>query len=129
MKGVQASRGGPKISHLLFADDCILFGPVTFHGVNILKDALREYEHNFGQCVNFEKSTIFFSSNTIDAIKTQIVDNLRVHISKNSKKYLGLSNMVGRRKRASFQTLKDRLKKRINGWRMRFLSLGGKKLL
>ncbi|KAK5824413.1 hypothetical protein PVK06_019185 [Gossypium arboreum] len=35
MKRVKASRRGPEISHLLFADDCILFGEATHKGARI----------------------------------------------------------------------------------------------
>lgn len=44
----------------MFADDYILFGEVSNQGINTLKDILAEYEACSGQCVNFEKSTIFF---------------------------------------------------------------------
>ncbi|KAA3465141.1 reverse transcriptase [Gossypium australe] len=64
IRGAKASRRGPEISHLLFADDCILFGEASEKGARILKDILKEYEGCSGQCIDFNKSTIFYSSNT-----------------------------------------------------------------
>lgn len=61
LPSVQTSRGGPMISHLLFADDCILFGEASLWVVRVLKDILLEYEVNLGQCINFVKSSIFLN--------------------------------------------------------------------
>ncbi|KAH1122210.1 hypothetical protein J1N35_005370 [Gossypium stocksii] len=96
MKGVRPSRRGPEISHLLFADDCILFGEATQKGAKILKENLKEYEQCSGQCVNFGKSTIFYSSNTIERDKTETLSLLVVRCSTNLEKYLGLPNVVVR---------------------------------
>ncbi|KAA3475195.1 reverse transcriptase [Gossypium australe] len=59
IKGAKASRKGPEISHLLFADDCMMFGEATEEGARVLKDILKVYENCLGQCVNFGKSTGF----------------------------------------------------------------------
>lgn len=64
LKGVKASRNGPLISHLLFADDCILLGEATRRGAQVFKNTLHEYRICSRQCVNFDKSTVF-------SIKTQ----------------------------------------------------------
>lgn len=124
----KASRNGPLISHLLFVDDCILFGKATVDGARALKSILLEYENCSGQCVNFEKSSIFFSKNTEESICLLISRELRVRHSTNPKKYLGLPNLVGRSKKLSFQTLKDRIKVRIDGWATKCLSQGGKEV-
>lgn len=44
------------------------------------------------------------------------------------EKYLGLPNMIGRRKKESFQYLKDKVNSRIRDWSIRWLSQGGKEV-
>ncbi|KAH1031000.1 hypothetical protein J1N35_043174 [Gossypium stocksii] len=72
LKGVKASRNGPVLSHLLFTDDCILFEEATLQGASFLKQVLKEYESCSGQCVNFEKSMVFFSSNSQERAITDV---------------------------------------------------------
>ncbi|KAA3466579.1 reverse transcriptase [Gossypium australe] len=128
IKGAKASRRGPEISHLLFANDCILFREATKEGAGQLKRILKEYEKCSGQCVNFNKSTIFYSSNTLEASKREILSVLGVRSSNEMERYLGLPNVIGRRKKKSFQSLKEKLQLWIKGWSNRFLSQGGKEV-
>lgn len=57
-KGVRASRSEPLISHVLFVDNCILFGEASTRGVTVLMNILKKYEESSRQCVNYDKSTI-----------------------------------------------------------------------
>ncbi|KAA3478618.1 reverse transcriptase [Gossypium australe] len=127
-RGVKASRRGPEISHLLFADDSLLFGEATKERAIFLKEILKQYEQSLGQCVNFNKSTIFFSWNTLDEVKQEISNVLGMRQSNNIERYLGLPNVVGRKKRESFQNLKDKITQRIGQWSTRYLSQGGKEV-
>ncbi|KAA3480980.1 reverse transcriptase [Gossypium australe] len=93
LKGVKASRSGPAITHLLFTDYCILFGEATRKGASLLKGILKEYGNCSGQCVNSNKSTIFFSSNTAEGNREEVLAILRVRSSTDMEKYLGLPSM------------------------------------
>ncbi|KAA3477472.1 reverse transcriptase [Gossypium australe] len=44
LRGVKVCRGSPTITHLMLADDCILFGEASNRGVEVFKDVLMEYE-------------------------------------------------------------------------------------
>ncbi|KAA3488795.1 reverse transcriptase [Gossypium australe] len=110
VKGARVCRRGPAISHLLFADDCMLFGEATEQGVRNIKAILKEYEGCSGQCVNLNKSTTFYSSNTSEATKTLVEGMLGVRRCSSPEKYL------------------DNISLRLDRWSNRFLSQGGKEV-
>ncbi|KAA3476412.1 reverse transcriptase [Gossypium australe] len=128
LKGAKASKSGAAITHILFADDCTLFGEATRKGASLVKGILKEYGNCLGQCVNFDKSSVFFSTNTAQENKEEVLGILGVRASTNMERYLGLPSLVGRRKKESFQALKEKVLFRIKGWCNRFLSQGSKEV-
>ena len=63
LHGVSVGHGCPPISHLMFADDLMLFCRATATEVEVLKDCLETYKRWSSQCMNKEKSSIFGSRN------------------------------------------------------------------
>lgn len=46
-----------------------------------------------------------------------------------TSKYLGMPSIIGRKRKATFSFLKDRMWQKINSWNGKFLSKGGKEVL
>ncbi|KAL9662425.1 hypothetical protein QQ045_027258 [Rhodiola kirilowii] len=63
LKGIRICRGAPEITHLLFADDSVVFLRATMSNVTNLKKVLMMYEEVSGQKINLVKSKICFSKN------------------------------------------------------------------
>lgn len=89
-----------------------------------MKNILQEYEICSRQCVQFTKSYIFYSSNTLSKDRRDVKSILDMCSSFDIKRYLGLPTFVGRRKRATFQSMKDYFNKCVTDWNIRFLSKG-----
>ncbi|KAA3489989.1 reverse transcriptase [Gossypium australe] len=53
---------------------------------------------------------------------------LGVRMASNPKKYLGLPIMVGRKKTWAFANFVDRFRKRVEGWSLCYLSIGGNEI-
>jgi hypothetical protein len=64
LQGVALCRKGPRITHLFFADDSLLFTKATTRDCAKLQEILLTYERASGQQVNRDKTTIFFSKAT-----------------------------------------------------------------
>ena len=64
LKGVATSPKGPRISHLFFVDDSLLFYGATPSKWHRLVEILEVYEKATGQMLNRDKTSIFFSRNT-----------------------------------------------------------------
>lgn len=65
----------------LFADDCILFGEANRSGASTLKNILTEYENYSRQYVNFDKSSIFYSFNTLSSDRKGVENILGIRSS------------------------------------------------
>lgn len=75
---------------------------------------LFEYDECSGQCVNFDKSTIYFSTNNLVNELMHLLSSMSVWYSNNPDWYLGLPNLVGKNKKASFQVIKDHMRSKID---------------
>uniref|UniRef100_A0A2N9HS98 Reverse transcriptase domain-containing protein n=1 Tax=Fagus sylvatica TaxID=28930 RepID=A0A2N9HS98_FAGSY len=60
-KGFTLARTCPRVSHLLFADDLIIFASANREGAKAIQKCLSKYQSWSGQKVNMNKSAIMFS--------------------------------------------------------------------
>ena len=129
LKGITVCEGTPTIHHLLFADDSLLFGSASIEECTNIRNVLLDYERASGQKVNFEKGSIAFSKGVSPDQKIALADILGVDIVEKHEKYLGLPMYLGKKRTETFSFIKEKLKKKIEGWQGKLLSSAGKELL
>lgn len=95
LHGMNVARGAPSISHLLFTDDYFLFFRANVHESENMKFVLDIYSATSRQKINFDKSTICFSSNVGLSVRETVVQTLRVLGGNTVGRYLGLPSLVG----------------------------------
>jgi hypothetical protein len=121
--GVKFGPQGPNITHLLFADDSVVFLEASEENLNTLRDVLRTYEECSGQRVNKQKSSIFFGKGCSDDVKTNLKNLIGISCEALSEKYLGLPTAVGRSKDSAFKHIPDRSRGKVDCWKRQGLSM------
>ena len=129
IRGFSLCKRGPKISHLFFADDSLLFCRATLSDLQVIQNILSLYETASGQKLNREKTTIFFSKAVSEDTKILISNYLEVPEVKEYEKYLGLPAVVGRKKKESLSYIKERVWTKLQGWKEKLLSQAGREIL
>lgn len=81
IEGINTSRFGPSITHLLFVDDSFLFLKVNDSGISTMQSILDFYCNLSGQLVNLQKSSIFIIPNSPPSIYTSISSSLHIPFS------------------------------------------------
>ena len=129
IEGFSLCRNGPKLTHLFFADDCLIFCRATLEECLKIQSLLDIYEVASGQMINKEKTTLFFSGNTDTQTQDAIKVALNVPAIQHYEKYLGLPSFIGREKKACFTKVKERIWARMQGWKEKLLSQAGKEVM
>nr|XP_023927486.1 uncharacterized protein LOC112038880 [Quercus suber] len=129
IRGISICRNGPRLTHLFFADDSLIFCRASVQDCTHIQNLLAIYGEASGQQLNREKTTLFFSKNTDSEIQDSIKDLLGVPEIKQYDKYFGLPSFVGRRKKASLAYIKDRIWTKLQGWKQKLLSQAGREVL
>ena len=129
LRGFSLCKRGPKLTHLFFVDDSLLFCRANLDECSNILKLLGVYEQSSGQKVNKEKTALFFRKSTPQATKDSIKGLLGVQELMFYEKYLRLPSLVERGKKASFNYIKERVWRKLQGWEGKLLSQARREVL
>ncbi|XP_004248595.1 uncharacterized protein [Solanum lycopersicum] len=125
-KGFHMERNGPKINHLSFADDIIIFASTDSNSLHLIMKTIELYEEVSDQQVNKHKSFFMVTSNTGHDIIEEI-KRATGYSRKNSPiNYLGCPLYIGGQRIIYYSEVVEKVIKRIAGWHSKILNFGGK---
>ncbi|XP_075653885.1 uncharacterized protein LOC142624235 [Castanea sativa] len=125
----QNQWGGPLLSHLFFANDSIIFCKASIKECDSLQRVLKVYELASRQQLNRAKTSLYFSSNIAREVQEEIKSRFGAQVIKQHEKYLGLPLLVGKNKKNTFREIKEKLARKLVGWKEKLLSKAGKEIL
>jgi hypothetical protein len=129
ISSIHVSRRGPSISHLLFADDSILFFKLEENQSRHVRDLLAVFEKSTGQKLSPSKCSLLVREEADIAVVNQVRQILGIERAGFDEKYLGLPMPEGRLKSGWFQSIEERYVKRMTDWKERTLSQVAKEML
>ena len=122
---MKTSQEGLPFSHLMFANDVVLFAKADLGNCMAIRDALDTFCSNTGQTISEAKSRVFFSPNVDRDSKESLCDVLGFTSTTNLGKYLGIPiKHPGSPLDVNF--ILDRVKQKLAGWKSNLLSLAGR---
>ncbi|KAJ0086550.1 hypothetical protein Patl1_07518 [Pistacia atlantica] len=118
--------GAPLVSHLLYADDLLVFVNGGKRSVQRLLNILEVYEKWSGQLINREKSAVYFSKSITLARRRMLMRTTGFVEGKFPFTYLGVPMVSGRLTSRHLEPLVEKVRRRIAGWKSKLLSQGGR---
>ncbi|KAL8124435.1 hypothetical protein AgCh_012179 [Apium graveolens] len=105
LSGIKMARQCPEVSHILFADDSLIF----LHANELV--------------------AVIFSPNTSNDLKGKILEVLKIPESSEKGKYLGVPAVLVKNKLEMFNYIKERALKKMQGWKQKLISQAGREIL
>ena len=126
---IKASKNCPSFSHVFFADDLMLFVKANAKNCEAIIEVLDTFCKLAGQKVNLAKSRVLFSPNVPRRCKRSICKKQGINATQNLGHYLGFPLIYKGRSGDAFNFVIDKVQKKLNGWKAKFLSKARKMVL
>ena len=107
----------------------LIFCKASLEECDSLQRILQVYERALGQQLNRAKTSLFFSSNTNPSVQEEIKQRFGAQVIRQHEKYLDLPSLVGRKRRNTFNDIKEKLVKKLAGWKEKLLSKASNEVL
>lgn len=123
---MKLSRDGPKISHLFFADDVLLFTKAIVSQAMLVKRGVDNFCGVSRLRINIAKSKMFASLGVKRSRRLRLTQVMNMHFTTHIDKYLGFKMFNGRITKASFGDVIDRVTSKLASWKGRLLNKPGR---
>ena len=110
------NTNGLAFTHVMYADDLILFAKASNREVKVLDDCLEKYCSWSGQLVNRDKSGLIFTKLVIGEQKRAIKGKQNIKAIDQHATYLGAPLFTSKCRSKDFKFLHDRVEARLKGW-------------
>lgn len=117
------------ISHLLFADDTLMFFKAEQQQAMAVKNVLNTYAKGTGQLINPGKCSIMFGEASPPVVQETIKGILQIEKDSFEEKYLSFPTPEVRMNKGKFQSIQEKIWKRVIQWGENPLSSRGKEVL
>lgn len=115
------------ISHLLFADDTVVFCDDSVEHLQHLRWILLWFEAMVGLRVNLDKSFIYLVGDIVNS--ASLVEVVRCKVVALPTKYLGLPLGAKHNSLSAWDGIEERFRHRLTSWKRRYISKGLSKVL
>lgn len=123
---ISLSRNGPKISHLFFADDVLLFTKAAVAQAKGVKRILDGFCGMSGLRINISKSKLFVSPGVQRETRVRLTQITHMLFTRNIDKYLGFKFFHGRIAMKEFDGVIERVSSKLASWKGRLLNKPGR---
>ncbi|XP_060183197.1 uncharacterized protein LOC132613164 [Lycium barbarum] len=127
--GFGMPKWSPRINHLCYADDTIIFASACEISLKMIMEVLADYEKASGQLINKAKSAVYLHDR-VDEIEFQRVERI-TSIGRQAFPiiYIGCPIYYSRAKMAFYSALITRIRGKLQGWKGKLLSFGVRAVL
>lgn len=123
---MQVARNCPGISHLLFADDVLLFCHASDNQMQVVSSVLQDFSKASGLKVSVRKSRMMCSPGVSRQRRTILTSISSIPCTSDLGRYLGFSLLHRAHKRSDFQFIISNISQRITSWKARLLNKAGR---